>query len=206
MDTSVCKVLLKALHTAGRFDDADRVYADVCKLTHTSHWSSVHTAVQTIDFHTYSVHMCYAALRSVFAQMLVNYQAKQAHTANGTNGYTNGNATATGSSASIDNSVNQNDPYQDLVIITGIGKSRTDGEASVIKPCIQEYLACHFKPVGIPCIEVADNAGRVLVKSSDILRWAAANTKNLMITELTAVAIRSHSITSATDSHANISR
>jgi hypothetical protein len=69
MDKSACKVLLKALHMAGRFDDADRVYADVCKLTHTSHWSSVHTAVQTIDFHTYSVHMCYTALRSVFHQV-----------------------------------------------------------------------------------------------------------------------------------------
>jgi hypothetical protein len=77
-------------------------------------------------------------VHDTYEQMLVNYQAKQAHAANGTNGYANGNATATtGSSASIVNSVNQNDPYQDLVIITGIGKSRTDGEASVIKPCIQ---------------------------------------------------------------------
>jgi hypothetical protein len=69
MDTSICKVLLKALHTAGRLDDAHTVYNDVCKLTHTSHWSSVHTTVQTIDFHTYSVHMCYTALRSVFGQV-----------------------------------------------------------------------------------------------------------------------------------------
>jgi hypothetical protein len=69
IDTSVCKVLLKALHIAGQLDDADRVYADVSMLTHTSHWSSVHTTVQTIDFHTYSVHMCYTALRSVFHQV-----------------------------------------------------------------------------------------------------------------------------------------
>jgi hypothetical protein len=231
MDTSVCKVLLKALHIAGRLDDADRVYADVCTLTHTSHWSSVHTTVQTIDFHTYSVHMCYTALRSVFSQvrsashsstlfaqgmkcisntqflliaaaaavtehvcysssavyrftsyylphegtllycglhmlamtcsllvmlhdtcdqMLANYQAKQVHTANNTNGYTNGNATATGgSSSSIVNDVNQNDPCQDLVIITGIGKSRSDGEASVIKPCIQVYAVYSILAVHI---------------------------------------------------------
>ena len=76
--------------------------------------------------------------------MLVKYQSKQAHIASSTNGYINSHTTSiavsaditrSGSSANIN--TNQNDPYQDLVIITGVGKSRNDGEASVIKPLIQ---------------------------------------------------------------------
>ena len=47
----------------------------------------------------------------------------------------------------------------------------------IVLALFQDYLARHFKPIGIPCIEVADNAGRLLVKSSDILHWAAANSK-----------------------------